>query len=87
MKEIETIDTNRIALDIGTNIIDEFHRNGKLSGYTLISITHLIEDNVWRFEYSIDQRNADIDNLIGCGNLYVAIDGNKGTLIKAWLEE
>lgn len=87
LKEIEPIDTNQIAIDIGTNIIEEFHRDGKLSEYTLISITHSTEDNVWCFEYSIDQRNVDIDNLIDCGCLYVAIDGNKGALIKAWLEE
>jgi hypothetical protein len=87
LKEIEPIDTHRIAVDIGTKIIEELHRDGKLSEYTLISITHSTEDNVWCFEYSIDQQNVDIDNLIDCGCLYVAIDGNNGVLIKAWLEE
>lgn len=87
LQEIESIGTNKNAVDIGTNIIEEFHRDGKLSEYTLIAITHSTEDNVWCFEYSIDQRNKNIDNLIDCGCLYVAIDGNKGTLIKAWLEE
>ena len=87
LQEIESIGTNKNAVDIGTNIIEELHRDGKLSEYTLIAITHSTEDNVWCFEYSIDQRNKNIDNLIDCGCLYVAIDGNKGTLIKAWLEE
>lgn len=87
LQEIESIGTNKNAVDIGTNIIEAFHRDGKLSEYTLIAITHSTEDNVWCFEYSIDQRNKNIDNLIDCGCLYVAIDGNKGTLIKAWLEE
>lgn len=87
LKAIEPIGTNQNAVDIGTNIIEELHRDGKLSEYTLISITHSAEDNVWCFEYSIDQRNVDIDNLIDCGCLYAAIDGNKGELIKAWLEE
>ena len=87
LREIELIDTNKNAVKIGTNIIEEIHRDGKLSEYTLIAITHSTEDNVWCFEYSIDQRNNNIDNIIDCGCLYVAIDGNKGTLIKAWIEE
>lgn len=29
----------------------------------------------------------DVDDLIDCGCLYVAIDGAEGELIKAWLEE
>lgn len=87
LQEIESIDTNKNAVDIGTNIIKEFHRDGKLSEYTLIAITHSTEDNVWCFEYSIDQRNKNKEDLVDCGCLYVAVDGNKGTLIKAWLEE
>ena len=87
LKGIEPINTNQTAIDIGTNIIEELHRDGKLSEYTLISITHSTEDNVWCFTYSIDQRNVDIDDLIDCGGLYVAIDGNKGALINAWVEE
>ena len=87
LQKIKPIGTNKNAVDIGKNIIEEFHKDGKLSEYTLIAITHSTEDDVWCFEFSIDQRNKNIDNLIDCGCLYVAIDGNKGTLIKAWLEE
>jgi len=87
LKEIEPIVTNQNAVDIGTNIIEELHRDGKLSEYSLIAITRSTKDNVWCFEYSIDQQNVDIDNLIDCGSLYVAINGSKGTLIKAWFEE
>ncbi len=87
LKEIEPIGTNQKAVDIGTSIIEALHREGKLSEYTLISITHSTEDNVWCFEYSIDQRNVDVDNLMDGGCLHVAIDGTEGTLIKAWLEE
>lgn len=87
LKKIQPIDTNQKAVDIGTNIIEALHRDGNFSEYTLISITRATKDNVWCFEYSIDQRNANVENLIDCGCLYVAIDGNKGTLIKSWLEE
>ena len=87
LKKIKPIDTNQIAIDIGTNMIEELHGDRKLSEYALVSITHSTEDNVWCFEYSIDQRSVDVDNLIDCGCLYIAIDGNKGELIKAWIEE
>ena len=85
--EITPIETNKNALDIAITIIEKIHEKGKFPEYTLISIMHSTKDNIWRFEYSIDQRNKDIENLVDCGCLYVAIDGNNGTLIKAWLEE
>ena len=87
LKKIEPIVTNQDAVDVGTNIIEALHKDGKLSEYTLASIIHSTEDNVWCFEYSIDQRDVDMDDLIDCGCLYAAIDGNEGTFIKAWLEE
>ena len=87
LKEIKPIDTNQRAINIGTRIIEELHRKGKYPEFTLCTIVHSTKDNVWRFDYSIDQRNTDIDNLIECGVLYVAIDGNNGELIKAWITE
>ena len=87
LKGIKPIASTQSAVDVGKNIIEGFHREGKLPEYSLISITYSTEDNVWVFEYSIDQRNKDVDNLIDCGGLYVAIDGSKGELIKAWVEE
>ena len=79
--------STQIAIEVATTIIEKLHEKGKLSEYTLISIVHSTEDNVWRFEYSIDQRNKDIDHLVDCGCLYVAMDGKEGSVIKAWLEE
>ena len=87
LKEIGPIDTNQRAINIGTRIIEELHRKGKHPEFTLCTIVHSTKDNVWRFDYSIDQRNTDIDNLIECGVLYVVIDGNNGELIKAWITE
>ena len=87
LEEIKPIETTQIAIEVATTIIEKLHEKGKLSEYTLISIVHSTEDNVWRFEYSIDQRNKDIDHLVDCGCLYVAMDGKEGSVIKAWLEE
>ena len=84
---IEPIDTSQKALEIGTNIIEELHREGKMPEYTLVSITHSTKDDMWCFEYSIDQRNIDVEDLIECGGTYVTIDGSSGVLIRAWAEE
>ena len=87
LNAIEPIDTNQKAVEIGTNIIEEIHRNGMLSEHTLISITHSIEDNIWCFEYSIDQRDVDVEDFVECGGTYLAVDGSRGVLMKAWAEE
>ena len=87
LKQTKPIETNQSAVEIAKNIIEELPREGELSEFILISITHSTEDIVWYFEYSIDQRNHYVNDLIDCGALYVAIDGNKGSLIKAWLDE
>ena len=87
LEEIKPIETKQYAIEIAKTIIEGLHRKGKFSEYTLVSVIHSTEDNIWRFEYSIDQQDEDVDNLVDCGCLYVAIDGNKGELIKTWLEE
>ena len=87
LEEIKPIETNQTAIEVGTKIIEKLHEKGDFSEYVLLSIVYSTEDNVWQFEYSLDQRNVDNKELIDCGGLYVAIDGNKGTLIKAWLME
>jgi len=87
LREIKPIETNQTAIEIAKTIMEEFHKKGELSDYTLMSITHSTEDNIWCFEYSIDQQSEEVNNLIDCGCLYVAIDGSQGKLIKAWMEE
>ncbi len=87
LQKIEPIVTNQNAVAVGTHIIEALHSGGKLPAYTLASITHSTENNVWCFEYAINQPNVDADNLIDCGGLYVTIDGNKRTLLNAWIEE
>ena len=87
IEETKSIETRKDAIEVATTLIEKCHEIGKFSSYTLLSITHSTKDNVWRFDYSIDQRNKDNENLVDCGCLYVAIDGNEGKLIKAWIEE
>ena len=87
LKEIKPITTKESALDIAQFIIEQLHKEGRMLEDTLLAIVHSTEDNIWRFEYSIDQLNVDADKLIACGVFYVAIDGSKGELIAAWVEE
>ena len=81
------IKTKQDAITLGYNIIAECHENRKFPEYTLCSIVHSSKDNIWQFEYSLDQSDVSVYELIDCGALFVAIDGNKGTLIKAWVTE
>ena len=87
LKDTKTIKTEHDAKIIAKSIIDQLHRDNRFLDYTLISIIHSIEDNIWCFEYSLDQIDTDPDELVDCGSLYVVIDGNKGELIQSWLEE
>ena len=85
--EVKTIETKQDALIIGNNIIETCHEKNMFLDYTLLSIVFFKQDNIWRFDYSIDQRDRDIEEIEDCGNLYVAVRGRDGKLIKAWVEE
>ena len=87
LAKIAPIGTSKEAVDIATAIINALHEDGRVPEYVLLSVTHSTEENIWCFEYSIDQRNFNADSLVECGGLYIAVDGNEGELIKAWVEE
>lgn len=75
------------AQKVAVSILESCQDNGEFLDYVLLSITHFTQDNIWRFEYSIDQRTVQPDDLIDSEGLYVAVDGNTGRLIQAWMEE
>lgn len=80
------ISSEQEAKNIAIEIINEIRECGKFYDYVLLSIVHYTSDNIWIFEYSVDQRNQKDDDLIDFGGLYVAVDGNNGALIKSWHE-
>ena len=82
-----TIETDESAVKFATTMIDELHNSSKFLDYESVSIVHSLEDNIWVFEYSLDQKDKRSEDLIDSGGLYVAMDGNEGVLLKAWLEE
>lgn len=81
------ISTREDALSIGKAIIENCWSNNKFSDYVLLMVVHSTSDNIWCFDYSIDQRDKDINDLIDCGGFHVAIDGDNCELIKAWVDE
>lgn len=87
LNETKSIESKQDAIKIAKTIIEKCHEKDMFCDYTLLSIIYSKNDNIWRFDYSIDQRSKDKSDLMDCGNLYVAIDGNEGKLIKAWIEE
>ncbi len=87
LKEIRTVSSTKEAIRIGENIIAHLHKRGKYSEFSLIGVVHSTSDDVWRFNYSVDQRNAPIGDVVLSYCLSVAISGKDGKLIKAWVEE
>lgn len=84
---INPIDTDEEAKIVAIDILEERHKQRKWLDYTLVGILHSTEDNVWRFEYSLDQSDVPVDELVDCSCVYVVVDGNSGELIAAWAEE
>lgn len=84
------IHTKEDAIKVGQMIIDERHRNGKSIDEELGSIVHSKQDNMWRFEYGPHELVSTTSDNITVINfyddaLYVAVDGDTGKLIKAWV--
>ena len=85
--ELYPISTNESAQKLATDIIEKLHRDNKFSDYSLVGIVHATQNNTWRFEYSPNSLGTVTENLIECGGLNVAIDGNTGILIYVSIEE
>ena len=81
------IETQEEAVYMGERILELCHKDGRFLDEVLINVAYSKEENVWLFEYSIDQRDTPIDELIEYGSTYVAISGETGELLIAWVEE
>ena len=86
-KKSKPINSNQAAIELAMELIGECHKKGQFSDFTLLAIVHSEHDNMWYFEYSIDQQNENAENLVDCGNFNVAVDGSAGNIIRAWIEE
>lgn len=84
---VKPVKTDEEAKSVAIDILEKCHEQGKWLDDTLVGILHSTEDNVWRFEYSLDQSDVPIDELVDGSVSYVVIDGNSGELIAAWAEE
>ncbi len=87
LNAINSIKSSQYAKDVAIAIIEEYHENGRFLEFELLSILHSKDDNIWRFDYGVDQRDKNPEDLIDCGGLYIIIDGNTGTPITAWIDE
>ena len=84
---IKPVKTDEEAKSVAIDILENRHKQGKWLEDTLVGVLHSTEDNVWRFEYSLDQSDVPVDEIVLCSCAYVVIDGNSGELIAAWAEE
>ena len=85
--DVKTISTKEEAIRVGEAIIKNCWKNNKFPDYVFLTIVHSTKDNIWRFDYSIDQRDKDVNDLIDCGGFYVAVNGINCETIKAWVDE
>ena len=58
------IETQEEAVYMGERILELCHKDGRFLDEVLINVAYSKEENVWLFEYSIDQRDTPIDELI-----------------------
>ena len=85
LEKLRPIETLQDATEVGTAIVEQMLKNGEINPeFSLVTISHSTEDNIWCFGYSIDQRNTPADKLIDCYAVYVAIYGDTGEFLKAW---
>ena len=87
LTEAKPVETRQDARMMGEALIEECHEHHMFLDYTLLSIVYSRQDDIWRFDYSIDQRHTQVDELEDCGNLFVAVHGRDGKFLKAWIEE
>lgn len=86
------IHTKDEAVETGQKIMKELHKNGKCIDQELLSILHSKQNNMWCFSFSTPQElvSTTSDNktiiLLYDDTLHVAVDGNSGILIKAWVK-
>lgn len=79
--EIDSINSKQEAIEFSTAIIDKCKTNGWFADFELFFIMHYTEDNIWRFSYTYPSYSHILSN--EC--LTVAVDGNDGHLIRAWM--
>ena len=84
-----TIVSKEDAIEIGEIILEKFHEKNKFKTYVLLAVVHSTKDNIWRFEYAVDERdkNVEVENIIFGDVGYVAVNGDNCEIIKAWIEE
>jgi len=83
---LQSITSKEYAFEIGMAIIRNYWKDNKINDFTLHSIVHSTMDNIWRFEYSMDQQDTNTSYLMEHIVFYVVIDGNNGEIIASWLE-
>ena len=76
-KNVKPIKTNQEAVNFANKILKEQQSFGKLPNYILFSVQYASNDNVWCFEYGINEPDTDG----GC--LTVAVNGKDGSFISA----
>lgn len=70
------------AIEIGKTLLRKNQDIGKMKNYNLVSITHAINDNLWKLNYS-ESQDIWTDSAV----LSIVIEGSTGNIMAAWAEE
>lgn len=86
-KSEKPIRTSRYAVSVGELILEKYQQQGYMKGQVLLSVGHSKKDNRWYFTYTIGREEDELREPIEGGLFCVAIDGDTGNVLKAWILE
>ena len=84
---MQPIASEEEAREMGQEMLEAFWEKGKFPDFVLYGIVHFKKDDIWRFDYSVDDSELAEGAMLLCSVLYVAIDGSTGDIVQIWIEE
>lgn len=86
LEVIHPIGTKETAIEVARAILGKYHEKGKIPEETLDSVKYSSKNNLWCFSY-YEPEPDEVDTIMLGGGWCIVVDGNKGSFVKAWIEE
>ena len=86
LEVIRPIETKETAVEVARAILGKYQEKGKNPEETLDSVKYSSKNNLWCFSY-YEQEPDEVDTIMLGGGWCIVVDGNKGSFVKAWIEE
>ncbi len=82
--QFRVITNSEEAKALAFNILDQLNINNMFINYTVHTIIHYKNIDMWCFEYGDIQ---DIETESECGGLHILLNGGNGSLVLSWIDE